>query len=78
MDALLRVDVILLSGLSCFCAAVVVEDPSSTMMVVVAEMIAAGLSFSCYCAVTVVVDAEAFANSFHEKGSHSLAPSFSI
>ena len=41
-------------------------------------MIAAGLSFSCYCAVTVVVDAEAFANLFHEKGKpFSLASLFS-
>ena len=79
MDVHLTTDAILLSGLSFFSAAVAVTDLSSAETTVVVETIAAGLSSFCYFAVTVVADAEAFANrdiwkNKHKKGSYIGLP----
>ena len=63
MDVHLTTDVIQLSGLSFFSAAVAVTDLSSAETTVVAAMIAAGLSSFCYFAATAAAVAEAFANS---------------
>lgn len=68
MDALLRADVILLSGLSYFFPAAAEAMADSLTMADAAETIpAAGLSSFCYCVETAVADAAVSANHFSVK-----------